>query len=183
MKLLETGKLPGDLHSFLTGEEVGKLGDRFLTLVHMSDRVFFSSEKKGDLSAPLRALSIESLRELRAFNESGELRLWKSGGDIGWRLRIDDGSENANIYDEEHVLWGDKIAGESAEGLILRESGRGFSFRVPPFGRTPSLPLTLPLKLLVRNYYDFEEDGLLHFFDARLVSLKDQDGRDVECRV
>ena len=179
MKLLKTGKLTEDLHPFLTGEEVGELGDRFLTLVHTSDRVFFSLEKKRDLSVPLRALSIESLRELRAFNESGELRLWKSGGDIGWRLRIDDGSENANIYDEEHVLWGDKIAGESAEGLILRESGRGFSFRVPPFGRTPSLPL----KLLVRNYYDFEEDGLLHFFDARLVSLKDQDGRDVECRV
>ena len=167
------------LCSFLTGEEIKKLGRCFLTLVHTNDSVFFSLERAEKLSESLKALSADSLRELRAFNESGELHIWKGCGGIGWRLRIDDSSKMENTYDEEHVLWGDEIAEENGEGLILKESGRGFSFRAPLFAKTPSLPL----KLLVRNYYDFDEDGLLRFFDARLVYLKDRKGGEVECRV
>ncbi len=176
MNILKTDRLKEELRSFLTGEEIRKLGDPFLVLVHTNDRVFFSLENGRELSAPLRELSSDSLKELRAFNKSGELRLWKWNNDIRWRLRIDNPGETANTYEEEQILWGDKIYEESSEETFLKESGRGFSFRTPSFAKIPSLPL----KMLVRNYFDFEKDGLLHFRDARLVSLKDQDGREIE---
>jgi len=183
--MLKRGTLTGDLRSFLTGEETTELGERFLVLVHTNDRVFFSLERAGELSESLKVLSADSLKEFRAFSESGELHIWKDCSGIGWRLRIDEPSESGNTIDDVQFLWGNTIACESDEGLILKESGRGFSFRVPFFERPPSFKSesSLPLKLLVRNYFDFDEDGLLRFFDARLVSLKDKEGREVEWRL
>ncbi len=177
MNCSNTGKLTGDLRSFLTGEQIGRLGSAFLVLVHSNDRVFFSRENGKELSALLKDLSSDSLKELRAFNETGELRLWKMNDEIRWRLRIDD-EKNENIYEELHVLWGDKIGEKSCESVLLSESGRGFLFRIPPFAENPSLPL----KMLVRNYFDFEEDGLLRFYDARIVSLMDKEERELKWR-
>lgn len=177
MRALSTenaGIVDGDFHAFLMVEGAHRLGRNFLTLVHASDTVFFSREEGESPSPLLQRVSAESLQDLRAFTQSGELRLWKWNGEIRWRFRTDVADESAGeieTYDEKHVLWGNSCE-ESDGSMVARESGRGFAFRLPVSAKDRSLPL----KMYIRNYFTFEADGLLRFFDARIVSLTDNEG-------
>ncbi|MBN2009975.1 hypothetical protein JW960_11585 [candidate division KSB1 bacterium] len=121
-------------------------------------------------------LKADLLKEIRAFSEDGELYIWNDNGELRYRLRIDKEANTTEIdmkkddyfiYEENHVMWGDQIA-----GAMVSEKNRGMAFNLP----VHNVALNLPLKYHVYNYYHFDDNWLLQFKDARLVQVTDYNG-------
>lgn len=104
------------------------------------------------------------LKEFRLFSPKGELHLWKYGDEFRWRLRVDDEREDANIHIEEHYIWDRENRGELKN--IELESNRHNSI--------PSV--SFPMKYQVYNYFDYDDNGLIKFYDARLVNFVNGEG-------
>jgi CRISPR-associated protein (TIGR03984 family) len=174
MTIVKCGDVPNDLNlnGFLA-EECTELGESVFVLIHTSDSVILSEARSGIPLCGLENIKFSTLNDLRAFNEKGELRIWKWNGKLKWRLRQDEcGDEEVNKHDELHFLWGTQVERCSGEGYILHEKGRGCAIHVP--WNVPEKKL--PLRMRVRNYYEFEDDGLLRFYDARIVTLEYSEG-------
>ena len=151
---------------------VSKLGN-FWTLVHMSDAVFFSRENPVPKIERFMDRRYPSIKEMRIFSEKGELHLWQWNNELRWRSRFDgDEAKSNDYYEEEHFLWGNKCRKTGDHGFMLYEEGRGCKFGFPYELDYENLPL----KMEVRNYIDYCEDGLLRISDARLVALSDKKG-------
>lgn len=171
--MYDHGMLNGDLCDFLR-RKIVNFGDRYWILVHTCDKVFFTLEEKRKLLSP----ELEDLSrplELRAFNESGELHLWKWNDQFYWRLLVDDSGISCpedGKYATSHVLWGTNCRDNSDGSCTLYEEGRGCQFGFPLSVPKERLPLTL----LIYNYYRYDNNGLLGFYDARLVVLLDGKG-------
>ncbi|MGV9205924.1 MAG: CRISPR-associated protein Csx19 [Promethearchaeia archaeon] len=121
------------------------------------------------------------LKEFRLFSNQAEFHLWKIGQKYAWRYRIDSlDKENdtsyekkkeefkkEKIYEEEHIMWGTNF--KNNEKIIV-EKARKMSLESPFNINSKD---ELPIKYLVRNYYtNNENNGLIEFFDSRLVKFK-----------
>ena len=146
--------------------------DKFWVLAHTSDRVILTGTSPESVTSDLEGVSKENLQVLRAFNEEKELKIWGYHGKLHGRLVEDDGDKKV---DQEMFLWGNDILDNPKEGkVILLEKGLGCRIEIPESFDVKKKDL--PLKILVRNYYEFEHDGLLSFYDARLVKLLKRGG-------
>ena len=104
------------------------------------------------------------------FNECFELYIWRYGKDFCYRIREDGRGEPVNIYEEEHIVWGTGVEND-AGGIRLIED------RVTPIKFPYRIKKgDLPIKYRIRNYFDFDRDGLIRFYDARLVEFIDRKG-------
>ena len=108
-------------------------------------------------------IELNILKNIRFFGIKGELYIWKYNHDLRWRLRMDDNGDkdDVNIYEEEHYRWhikNEKGSDKNRE-LNLHSSLTHFS---------------LPEKFKVYNYFRYDEDGLIKFYDARLVEFTDR---------
>lgn len=92
------------------------VGDRNWFLAHADDGVIWGQIRNGQLvvsssvfpeiSPPLRTTT---LQQARLFGTLAEVRLWRQGdGFIACRL-LDNESEGAEAFDEEHLLWGTRV--------------------------------------------------------------------------
>lgn len=127
----------------------------------------------------------EGLLELRAFDEGGELHVVMDGcgGLVGGRVRRDGAGEEAEVFDEEHVLWGTGIdeSPSNTETAVLVED-RGTRVCLPREVLGESLPGGKRVTLRVRNYLAEEKsdsetgDTTFAFEDWRLVGFQLRDG-------
>lgn len=112
-------------------------------------------------------IEVETIREVRFFNPHGELKVWRYNGTLADRYRDD---SEPNIYKDMMNLWGNRV-----NDKVLIQEGRGIKLTLPITIR----PNQLPLKVHVNNYYEFDEDGLIIFKDARLVKITDRQDEEV----
>lgn len=117
---------------------------------------------------------ISHLMELRIFSEESEFRIFRYdlGSDFFWRY-IDDTSFrqalsqeddeflkdfNNRIFDEIHLLDCD------------REKSHGYSYFTRA-GAEYSLPAENAEKIMIRNYLDYDKNGMLSVNDFRIVKI------------
>jgi len=116
---------------------------------------------------PLReAIDPRWLQELRLFSDRGEWRAWRMGDGFAGRRRLDDEGETWDVLDDDQSLWGTKAEPDGAGGTTVSEA-RGIRYRLP----VALLDDDLPLRLTVRQYLSYADDGLAGVVDARLMRL------------
>ena len=160
----EEGK---DLKKFLSEKCEEKLGGNCLLIVFKYNQVYIGSIVNNEINVlGDEQFTLDYVTEIRMFSVSGELHLWKYGDVFKWRLRIDDEVKgDINVYEETHIIWGTKVSIENKNELI--EEHRGMKIRFPrDINNEP-----LPIQYKVRNYFNFDEDGMIKFYDARLVQI------------
>ncbi|KKN48319.1 hypothetical protein LCGC14_0654110 [marine sediment metagenome] len=161
-----------DFKQFLIEKANEELDGNCLLLVYKYNQVYIGSIIKDNLNVlGDDQFELKYITEIRMFSESGELHLWKYGDDFKWRLRIDEEEEGeVHIYEEKHVIWGTKVNNENPDELV--EEHRGMRIQFPQ----EIINETLPLKYEVRNYFNFDDDGMIKFYDARLVRIINSNG-------
>ncbi len=128
-------------------------------------------EQLDHLSDKAKKIVTDDILEARIFNKHDELKIWKYQGKIKSRLFSETKLKNYEEYKENMLLWGDRV-----ENNVLQEFGRGTEINFP-------IELTsgmLPLRVQVKNYYTFDNNGLIQFHDARLTGIVDKDGKEVK---
>ena len=125
-----------------------------------------SSESSPDVSPLLRAVT---LQQGRLFGEGGELLLWQSGD--GWKARLlADGVLGDDYFDEDQIVWGDS-AEPAPDGFTrLREGVQG-NVHVVPLRVDSSAAERRRIRLCVRHYLDYNEDGEARIAASRLLAL------------
>jgi CRISPR-associated protein (TIGR03984 family) len=129
-----------------------------------------------EVSPPLRA---ETLQQARLFAEHAELLLWRDGDNL-WHARLirrpADGETPmfTDAIDEPQLLWG--THGEHRDNFtLLRDGAQGLRHAVPmelPLGQNDE---TEPPRLLVRHYFQDDDNGFTRIVASRLVELKQED--------
>lgn len=117
-----------------------------------------------EISPPLRP---ETLWEARLFSRDAELLLWKSH--LRWQARLveDSRGENREAFDEDQILWGTEP--EKTQGFtIARETTQGVHHIVPILA---DLTKNRELRLTVRHYIDYDNDGVARIDLSRLVDI------------
>ena len=137
------------------------------------DGLHLSSQYFPQVSPPLRAAT---LQEARLFGPSGELYVWRDEeGGWGARLVGDGAGQEAETFDEYHMLWGTRRDDEEGGFTLVRDGERG-QRHAPPLG-TDKLSFDQrrqrrPLRLQVRHYLALDEDtGLVAVRLSRLVAV------------
>ena len=128
-------------------------------------------EQLDNLPDKVEALTSQDILEARIFNKEDEFKIWKYQGEIKSRLFSETKLENYEVYKENMVMWGDKV-----ENSVLKESGRGTEIKFP----VKIISESLPLKIQVKNYYTYDDNGLIQFHDARLAGIIDKNDKEVK---
>ncbi|MBD3339739.1 MAG: hypothetical protein GF353_11560 [Candidatus Lokiarchaeota archaeon] len=160
------------LLNFIIEESKELSGDVFLILYnHNSIEIGLIHNNIIENINP-KLLSTNLVKEFRVFSENGELYGWKQNNQLKYRFRIDDkNGEDAEVYDEYHYMWGNKIN----DNNTIFEENRGMEMRLPFSVNN----ISLPLKFKVRNYYHFDENRIIQFHDARLIHFADSNGKAI----
>ncbi len=128
-------------------------------------------EQLDDLSDKVKKLTLNDIVEARIFNKEDELKIWKYQGKVKSRLFSEVKQNNSEVYEENMLLWGDRV-----EDNVLKESGRGAEIKFPVEITSDKLPL----KVKVKNYYTYDDNGLILFHDARLTEITDKNDAEVK---
>lgn len=126
-------------------------------------------------------LRLATLQQCRIFGERAEVLLWKQD-DICLHRPIDDTQDKHNFITEKQVLWGTQEVKSDAGFTLVAEGRQGLHHAVPLSGifsrankpLLPSFERELPhhpLRLEVRHYVDYDEDGVARIVCSRLVNL------------
>jgi CRISPR-associated protein (TIGR03984 family) len=117
------------------------------------------------------------LLELRAFDEDGELHLVfdGEGGFFGRERKDDRGVATGvatEVFDEEHLLWGEPSGSEDGKTRLVEE-GRGTRILLPDIADSEG---GRNVTILVRNYLSDDEEGQdMEFSDYRFVRFFSRD--------
>ncbi len=128
-------------------------------------------EKMNRRSPETGRLTLNEVGSVLIFSADDEFKLWVSRGQVGCRLWSACRREDEHEYEEKMLLWGTRVE----NGTSLVEDGRGCRINFP--GSISAFKL--PLHLVVKNYYNFDENGLIRFYDARLTAIRDNDNSEV----
>lgn len=123
----------------------------------------FSSDFQADWGAQFR---IETLTDLRLFNEQVELRLWLTSSGFQ-SCRIEEGSagENYKTKDTQYVLiHRPENIHKTKDAEFVGLEGTAGQRHYPPGNPVPE-------KLAVRTYYKPDETGILRVFEHRALKL------------
>lgn len=182
-----------DFKSWLV-EEAQELDpqDIYLLSFHDDGVVWGKLKKEGDQhklitsddalkNSPSPKFRLETLQECRLFGQNGELLIWRTDGDnFNARRIIDkktDKPDEIEYFDEPQVLWGREIEYSDEDFTIVRE-GQGvrhaFPMKLEPSAFQSSedeKSRSRPLRLLVRHYLAYDEDGCVYINLSRLVKV------------
>lgn len=136
---------------------------------------FEGEEKSLHLSSTYKpqvspALSLPLLQRAHLFGETAEVLLWRTG--LGWQARslCDSAKGNIETFDTQIRLWGNAFAGEEQDGFICLREGEQGLLHTPPLHFAE---ITSPAaQLIVRNYLQYDKNGLAFVRYSRLVDLK-----------
>ena len=172
IEIKENYEVSKDLKKFLLEKCEEKLGGNCILIVFKYNQLYLGSIVNGEINVlGDEQFTLDYVTEIRMFTESGELHLWKYGDVFKWRLRIDEEVDGKiNVYEEIHFLWGTEVNDEKKNELI--EEHRGMKIKFPCNIRNDPLPIQYD----VRNYFNFDEDGMIIFYDARLVKIMNNNG-------
>ena len=171
----ENGEMNKNIGDFLI-EKSKQIGDKPFLLVYKHHEVLLGQVKDKSIHLEQEdQLTVEYLKELRMFSKTGELYIWNQKGKFNYRLRIDeDEAGNDHIYEEAHYMWGNEPDDNDKNTAL--EPNRGMRLKFPFSLQNKKLPL----KYVVRNYLDFDHNGQIQFYDARLVKFLDADGEELK---
>lgn len=138
----------------------------YYSIVYKFNEVILNKIKSKVLDEELvKNLDPEFLKEVRIFSERSELYLWRINEGFSYRYREDGiGNETAWTYEEYHICWGTQLKKPNH----LLEEFRGIELKLP-FDIEEITDL--PLRYLVRNYFTYDKDNFITFFDARIVKF------------
>jgi hypothetical protein len=133
------------------------LQNPYWILTYRHDSVLLTHSSHPDAKTIL-GTSLDEIKEARLFNATAEIRLWTYEGKWHARKREDlSNGTKSHVLDENRILIDDLARFVEPKLLpILKEKG------------TTSVH--------VRNYFEYDNDGMIRFTDARLVSLLDAKG-------
>lgn len=121
------------------------------------------------------ALTPITVQRLFIFNEQGETRLWKIGISSFCAAKIEDPRGPLDIEDADLILWGTEIFHKTQRGFTLLQDGAQGLRHAPPLELTGSdfAPdqMRRPVRLTVRQYVDYDEDGQAFVSASRLVKV------------
>ncbi len=162
---LALGKLAKEyhLHWLLAHADDGVIWGEF-----RADGLHLSSDVFPQVSPPLR---VKTLQQARLFGQDAELLLWKNGAEWRATLAQDGQGENAEYYNESHLLWGTAVE-DSRDGFVLLVEGREGLRHAPPLPSNSRLPALLQ----VRHYLNYDPDGQAYIALSRLVGIGHQGG-------
>lgn len=125
------------------------------------------------ISPPLRA---DTLQDAYLFCEAGEIRVWRSERGFQACSLHDVSKEEAHSFDEKQILWGTRIEGREQGFTLLADGRQGLRHAVPldipasSFGDGKGL--YRPLRLILRHYLAYSEDGCARIYLSRLLDLR-----------
>jgi CRISPR-associated protein (TIGR03984 family) len=141
-------------------------------LAHADDGVIWGKFENhqlitADSGTPLR---LSTLQQCRIFGKTAEVMLWKANGIWKYRSIADDSA--VLFIPEVQILWGTKVERSHKGFTIVTEGSQGFQHAIP-------LSLTEaaftndnhPLRLEVRHYISYDEDGAARIECSRLVNV------------
>jgi CRISPR-associated protein (TIGR03984 family) len=153
--------------------------DKSYLLAHAEDGVIWGHFKdgnlvtSGDVFSQCAKLRSHTLQQCRIFGENTEIMLWKVGQN--WKARaIEDAHLSKDDYIcEKQILWGTQAELELKEkGFTLVSDGsQGLKHAVPLTGINFNSKDSRPLRLKVRHYIDYDENGIARIYLSRLVDL------------
>jgi CRISPR-associated protein (TIGR03984 family) len=146
-------------------------------LIHAVHAVRFGLRTGSGLDESVdEVLDPALLQEVRIFNESGELHLWRTDKGFAWRTlqdgtSVEDSDETHFRSDYTYFLWGNHLG---SDGHTLADRDRGMQITLPIVGEadTPA-----HATYTVRNYLGYDDSGQVQLLNARLVSLAIKKGR------
>lgn len=150
-----------DIKSFILDKSNILRGLSWIIVYKYNEVIIGKVENNKIVLNNIEDLKPEILKELRLFNENGEIYLWKDKINFSYR-QILESTNNLAIYSEKHYLWGNTI---KENNLLVEDNGRGLEVKF-------SFPInSTDIKYQANSYYDFDKDGLIEFKDYRLVEF------------
>ena len=159
-------------------------GDMPWLLAHADDGVIWGKREgagfklsSGVLFAKRQAypaLQVEfrplTLQQVRVFGPDGELLVWREGDGFRARLALDGPQAPDCAIEERHLLWGrgQRDVVERREGFVLLEEGGLGVCHAPPLEPNGEQRL----KLRVRHYLAYDDEGQAYIRMSRLVDLE-----------
>lgn len=146
--------------------------DAFCWLLIYKDESFQAGiVRDGIITLGHGTYSPEHIDELRLFSSQREWHVWADGNGFKGRMTPCEITKPEHTHDEPILLVGSAIK-STQDAFELIDPSTGCRWSLPSMAFAAGLDEhDLPLQLLVRNYYDFDDNGRLVFNDARLVSI------------
>lgn len=126
--------------------------------------------------SPSPSFRAKTLQECRLFSRKGELLVWRVGeGTFKSRLIEDDEDapqKEAEFFDEPQVLWGTRTESDvnvSSDFTIVADGSEGLRHAFPQAVQFNGSQR--PLRLCVRHYLAYDEDGCARIAISRLVTV------------
>jgi len=184
---LDTTDFAADPAAWLQNQP--SVGDEAWFLAHADDGVIWGQLRSGQLvtsddifpqvSPPLRAVT---LQQARLFGQDAEVRIWQDrGGFESCRLE-DQSADEAEAFDEAHILWGTQAEAHAGGFTLVADGRQGLRHAVPLEIENRAFGIAgrsrRPLRLTVRHYLIYDDDGQARIALSRLVALQVEGGQD-----
>ncbi len=110
------------------------------------------------------------LQKLRLFNQTSELHIWRSRGELKGRLRIDEKGDDCLAIEADQVLWGtdferDKNGNKISDKIIVEK--RGTRIELPFNGFQVDEKNRIAIR--TRNYVGYNDIGQAGYVDSMFV--------------
>jgi len=130
-------------------------------------------QSTGEKLSPSPKFRSATLQECRLFNERGQLHLWRNGsGGFNGRLFLESENSELEAIEEQQVLWGTKPDGGDGEFTIVADGSEGLRHAFPQGVAANKFDdKKRPLRLYVKHYLDYDEDGCARIEYSRLVTV------------
>ncbi len=106
--------------------------------------------------------------EMRIFNTDKEIYLRRNGESFMGRMRVDSQGDNIQVVDSDNYLWGTS-AMQKGDYTLLEEDN-GMQLLLP--GSYPNVTPDNRVKLVIRNYIEYNERHMAGYVDARFVKIE-----------
>lgn len=160
-------------------QQASKYELRYL-LAHADDGVIWGYLREGKLVIAREVfpqfpeLRLSTLQQCRIFGVNGEVLLWRTQG--LWRSRVINDppteTQDPDVIIEDQVLWGTQ--GKEQDGFTLLSDGQQELYHAVPLDNIQfDAPKALkrPVRLKVKHYIEYDNDGLARIGLSRLVDL------------
>jgi len=165
-------------------ESVGDDGKVYLLSFH-DDGVVWGKVKNQTLitsdfkDSPSTLFRPETLQELRLFGEKGQLHIWRTGEtEFKGCLALEDYLKDFEPIEEKQVLHGTRIDTDengkdlsNVDFMIVRDGLEGLRHAFPVVDKSKFGDQKRPLRLLVKHYVEYDEDGAARIAYSRLANV------------